>query len=138
MPAKKIDMAKFAKFCKDNGFIFQSSEIYGGINGFWDYGPRGVGLKNNTKQSGGRVWVRNRAAGADGRPDLRGVHRHVGGEGRGCERGAAVHPRPRGLRLRAGGWAPGARTAGLARTGDTRWDARFLTRTVSDGATLGL
>src|SRR4051812_24256043 len=38
MPTK-LDMAKFAKFCKDMGFIYQSSEIYGGINGFWDYGP---------------------------------------------------------------------------------------------------
>ena len=48
----KIDMAKFARFCKDTGFIFQSSEIYGGINGFWDYGPLGVELK---QQHQGRV-----------------------------------------------------------------------------------
>src|SRR5215217_3371745 len=54
--AKKIDMAKFAKFCKDMGFIYQSSEIYGGINGFWDYGPLGVELKRNIKDA---WWVDN-------------------------------------------------------------------------------
>lgn len=37
--------------CKRRGFIFQSSEIYGGINGFWDYGPLGVELKRNIKES---------------------------------------------------------------------------------------
>jgi glycyl-tRNA synthetase len=35
--------------CKRKGFIFQSSEIYGGINGFWDYGPLGAELKRNIK-----------------------------------------------------------------------------------------
>ncbi len=65
MPAK-IDMAKFAKFCKDNGFIFQSSEIYGGINGFWDYGPLGVELKNNIKQAWWIDMVRNPPPGPDG------------------------------------------------------------------------
>jgi len=37
--------------CKRRGFIFQSSEIYGGINGFWDYGPLGVELKRNIKEA---------------------------------------------------------------------------------------
>jgi glycyl-tRNA synthetase len=37
--------------CKRKGFIFQSSEIYGGINSCWDYGPLGVELKNNIKQN---------------------------------------------------------------------------------------
>jgi len=37
--------------CKRRGFIFQSSEIYGGINGFWDYGPLGVELKRNLKEA---------------------------------------------------------------------------------------
>ena len=36
---------------KRRGFIFQSSDIYGGLNGFWDYGPLGVELKNNLKQT---------------------------------------------------------------------------------------
>src|SRR5262249_41713943 len=37
--------------CKRRGFIFQSSEIYGGLNGFWDYGPLGAELKRNIKDS---------------------------------------------------------------------------------------
>ena len=36
--------------CKRRGFIFQSSEIYGGLNGFWDYGPLGAELKRNIKE----------------------------------------------------------------------------------------
>jgi glycyl-tRNA synthetase len=65
MPTK-IDMAKFAKFCKDMGFIFQSSEIYGGINGFWDYGPLGVELKKNIKEAWWQDMVRNPPPGPDG------------------------------------------------------------------------
>ncbi|HET6572330.1 MAG TPA: glycine--tRNA ligase [Fimbriiglobus sp.] len=64
--ATKIDMAKFAKFCKDMGFIFQSSEIYGGINGFWDYGPLGVELKRNIKEAWWQDMVRNPPPGPDG------------------------------------------------------------------------
>ncbi|WP_088254851.1 glycine--tRNA ligase [Fimbriiglobus ruber] len=59
-------MAKFAKFCKDNGFIFQSSEIYGGLNGFWDYGPLGVELKRNIKDAWWLDMVRNPPPGPDG------------------------------------------------------------------------
>jgi glycyl-tRNA synthetase len=65
MPTK-IDMAKFAKFCKDMGFIYQSSEIYGGINGFWDYGPLGVELKKNIKDAWWQDMVRNPPPGPDG------------------------------------------------------------------------
>src|SRR4051794_8871713 len=65
--AKKIeDMAKFAKFCEDMGFIYQSSEIYGGINGFWDYGPLGVELKRNIKEAWWQDMVRNPPPGPDG------------------------------------------------------------------------
>ncbi|HEY2786882.1 MAG TPA: glycine--tRNA ligase [Fimbriiglobus sp.] len=64
MPA--IDMAKFAKFCSDTGFIFQSSAIYGGINGFWDYGPLGVELKKNIKDAWWLDMVRNPPPGPDG------------------------------------------------------------------------
>ncbi len=42
-------MEKIVSLCKRKGFIFQSSEIYGGINGFWDYGPLGAELKRNVK-----------------------------------------------------------------------------------------
>jgi glycyl-tRNA synthetase len=42
-------MEKLVSLAKRRGFVFQSSEIYGGINGFWDYGPVGVELRNNLK-----------------------------------------------------------------------------------------
>jgi len=44
-------MEKLTALAKRRGFIFQSSEIYGGINGFWDYGPLGVELKRNIKNA---------------------------------------------------------------------------------------
>jgi glycyl-tRNA synthetase len=44
-------MEKIVALCKRRGFIFQSSEIYGGLNGFWDYGPLGVELKRNVKDA---------------------------------------------------------------------------------------
>jgi glycyl-tRNA synthetase len=44
-------MEKVVSLCKRKGFIFQSSEIYGGINGFWDYGPLGAELKRNIKDA---------------------------------------------------------------------------------------
>jgi glycyl-tRNA synthetase len=65
MPTK-LDMARFAKFCKDMGFIYQSSEIYGGINGFWDYGPLGVELKRNIKEAWWQDMVRCPPPGPDG------------------------------------------------------------------------
>lgn len=43
-------MDKLMSLCKRRGFIFLSSEIYGGMSGFWDYGPLGVEVKNNIKQ----------------------------------------------------------------------------------------
>src|SRR4051812_9748900 len=61
-------MEKIVSLCKRRGFIFQSSEIYGGLNGLWDYGPLGVELKNNLKQYWWRVIVRERddVVGLDG------------------------------------------------------------------------
>ncbi len=44
-------MGKLVSLCKRRGFIYPSSEIYGGINGFWDYGPLGVELKRNIKDA---------------------------------------------------------------------------------------
>ncbi len=44
-------MEKVVSLCKRRGFIFPSSEIYGGLNGAWDYGPLGVELKRNIKQA---------------------------------------------------------------------------------------
>jgi glycyl-tRNA synthetase len=53
-------MDKLVSLCKRRGFIFQSSEIYGGINGFWDYGPLGVELKRNIKDAWWQDVVRRR------------------------------------------------------------------------------
>ena len=44
-------MDDLVALCKRRGFIFQSHEIYGGLQGLYDYGPLGVELKNNLKQS---------------------------------------------------------------------------------------
>jgi glycyl-tRNA synthetase len=44
-------MEELVALCKRRGFIFQSNEIYGGLQGLYDYGPLGVELKNNIKQS---------------------------------------------------------------------------------------
>ena len=43
-------MEKIVSLCKRRGFVYPGSEIYGGIQGFWDYGPLGVELKNNIKK----------------------------------------------------------------------------------------
>ena len=46
-----ISMEKIVSLCKRRGFVFQSSEIYGGQNGAWDYGPLGIELKNNVSRA---------------------------------------------------------------------------------------
>src|SRR5712672_1414848 len=53
-----MDMDKLVSLCKRRGFLFQSSEIYGGLNGFWDYGPLGVELKRNVKEAWWQDMVR--------------------------------------------------------------------------------
>jgi glycyl-tRNA synthetase len=58
--AESLSMESLASLCKRRGFIFQSSEIYGGINGFWDYGPLGCELKRNIKEAWWRAVVRMR------------------------------------------------------------------------------
>jgi glycyl-tRNA synthetase len=53
-------MEKIVSLCKRRGFIFQSSEIYGGIGGFWDYGPLGAELKRNLRDTWWRAMTRDR------------------------------------------------------------------------------
>ncbi|HEY0793751.1 MAG TPA: glycine--tRNA ligase [Chthoniobacterales bacterium] len=53
-------MEKIVSLCKRRGFVFQASEIYGGLNGCWDYGPLGVELKRNLKDFWWRRMVRER------------------------------------------------------------------------------
>lgn len=59
-------MEKIVSLAKRRGFIFQGSEIYGGLAGTWDYGPLGVALKNNIKSLWWRMFV-------DGRDDMYGL-----------------------------------------------------------------
>ena len=62
-----MDMDKLVSLCKRRGIIFPSSEIYGGLNGFWDYGPLGVELKRNIKDAWWRdnVTLRDDMVGLD-------------------------------------------------------------------------
>ncbi len=53
-------MEKIISLCKRRGFIFQSSEIYGGVEALWDYGPLGSLLKNNIKEEWIKRFVQNR------------------------------------------------------------------------------
>ena len=50
-PSDVVDMETLISLCKRRGFIFQSSEIYGGLQGAWDYGPLGVEMKRNVKDA---------------------------------------------------------------------------------------
>lgn len=54
-------MEKIVSFCKRKGFIFQSSSIYGGIGGFYDYGPLGSQMKKNIKDNWWNFMVNTRA-----------------------------------------------------------------------------
>ena len=59
-PTAVAKMEKIVALCKRRGFIFQSSEIYGGLNGAWDYGPLGVELKRNLKDYWWRCMTQQR------------------------------------------------------------------------------
>ena len=57
---KKISVEELAVFCKRKGFIFRSSDIYGGFAGFWDFGPLGVELFNNIKKEWWNYFVQQK------------------------------------------------------------------------------
>jgi len=67
MPVQTDVMEKIVALCRRRGFIFGSSEIYGGIGGFWDYGPLGCELKRNIKDAWWYDNVRNPPPGPNGR-----------------------------------------------------------------------
>lgn len=67
MPTQTEIMEKIVALCRRRGFIFGSSEIYGGIGGFWDYGPLGCELKRNVKDVWWEDMVRNPPPGPNGR-----------------------------------------------------------------------
>src|SRR5688500_17383256 len=50
-PSNAKSMDDIMSLCKRRGFVFQASEIYGGINGFWDYGPLGAQLKKYLREA---------------------------------------------------------------------------------------
>ncbi|NQV08220.1 glycine--tRNA ligase [Candidatus Woesearchaeota archaeon] len=63
-----VSIDEMAVFCKKKGIVFLNSDIYGGISGFWDFGPLGVELKNNIKKELWKRFVQQRAdvVGIDG------------------------------------------------------------------------
>jgi glycyl-tRNA synthetase len=83
VPAPNMDV--IVSLAKRRGFVFPSSEIYGGMGGFWDYGPLGVELKNNVKAAWWRemVQLRDDIVGIDAaivmNPRVWEVSGHVGG-----------------------------------------------------------
>lgn len=67
-------MEQIVSLCKRRGFVYPASEIYGGIRGFWDYGPLGVLLKNNIRDWWWRNMVECPPVGPDGHPiDMVGI-----------------------------------------------------------------
>lgn len=54
---KPISIEELANFCKSKGFVFKSSDIYGGLSGFWDFGPLGIELFNNIKKEWWKFFV---------------------------------------------------------------------------------
>lgn len=61
-------MTNIVALAKRRGFVFPASEIYGGINGFWDFGPLGAMLKNNIRDAWWRDMVECPPLGPDGKP----------------------------------------------------------------------
>lgn len=55
-----VTMEELVALCKRRGFIYPGSDIYGGLTGFWDYGPLGVELKKNLKNEWWKAMVQNR------------------------------------------------------------------------------
>ena len=57
---KQLSIEDMASFCKRKGFVYPTSEIYGGFAGFFDYGPLGVELKNNIKRHWWKTFIHSR------------------------------------------------------------------------------
>ncbi|UCD55802.1 MAG: glycine--tRNA ligase [Candidatus Omnitrophota bacterium] len=80
-----VDLNTIASLCKRRGFVYQSSEIYGGLGSVWDYGPLGVELKNNVKNLWWKsaVYERDDVEGLDAsilmHPDVWRTSGHVAG-----------------------------------------------------------
>ncbi len=81
-----MQMESIVSLCKRRGFLFQSSEIYGGLNGFWDYGPLGVELKRNVREA----WWQDMVARHDDMNQLPGAPGPYSMEGLDCT--IIMHP----------------------------------------------
>ena len=81
-----MNMESIVSLCKRRGFLFQSSEIYGGLQGFWDYGPLGVELKRNVKEA----WWSDMVSGHDDMSTLDGAPLPYSMEGLDCT--IIMHP----------------------------------------------
>lgn len=57
---EKLNVEEIATFCKKKGFVFQAAQVYGGLAGFFDFGPLGVELKNNIKNLYWKEFVNKR------------------------------------------------------------------------------
>jgi glycyl-tRNA synthetase len=68
MTSTTFSMEELVSLCKRRGFIFPASEMYGGINGFWDFGPMGTELKNNIRDAWWHDMVHCTPDGPDGEP----------------------------------------------------------------------
>jgi glycyl-tRNA synthetase len=80
-------MEKIVSLCRRRGFVFQSSEIYGGLNGLWDYGPLGIELKRNIKEA----WWRDMVTTHNERVQPEGAPRPF--QMTGIESSIIMHPR---------------------------------------------
>ncbi len=65
-----LSIEEITKFCKEKGFVFRSSDIYGGMSGFWDFGHLGVELFNNIRRSWWDCFVK-------GREDMVGIEASI-------------------------------------------------------------
>ena len=84
---KNERMEKIVSLCKRRGFVFQSSEIYGGLNGLWDYGPLGIELKRNIKNA----WWADMVTAHNERIQPKGAPRQF--QMTGIESSIIMHPR---------------------------------------------
>ena len=118
MPDSANPMEAIVALCKRRGFVFPSSEIYGGLNGFFDYGPLGAELKKNIRDCWWNDMVRRR-------DDIVGIERSI-----------IMHPRV---------WEASGHVAGFTdplvdcRVSKQRFraDQVFFSKVVVDGRTEG-
>src|SRR3989338_3706314 len=96
---EETKMEKIISLTKRRGFVYQGSEIYGGLAGTWDYGPYGVALKNNIKDLWWRMFV-------DGRDDMYGVDAAI-----------LMHPKVWEASGHVGGFSPPKLPFGLGQIG---------------------